>query len=213
MARKEEPRFQKRPEDRPGELLEAALAAFSEGGYRATTLTEIAARAGVSKGTVYLYFRSKEDLLQQALTYYLEPASRKSAERLEEVPGSSTARLTALLRKLWNVSQDPEWARIYHLVSGEIAAEHPAAFETWAATGPVRMWRIVEQVVEEGQRSGEFRDDIVAAHVVPVLITGLFQQGYFQAHTVVGRLAPVDPEEMFEALLRVFLGGLIPPRR
>lgn len=213
MARSDEPRFQKRPDDRPGELLEAALAAFSEGGYRATSLAEVAARAGVSKGTIYLYFRNKEDLLLQALTFYLDTASRRSVEHVEVEPGSYAAKLAALLRKFWRVSQDPEWARVYRLVSGEIAAEHPAVFRRWAEAGAARLWQIAEQLVVEGQRTGEFRDDIVAAHVVPVLITGLVQQGYFQAHTVVGELAPVDPDEMFESVLRVFLHGITPPPR
>ena len=59
-----DPRWRRRPEDRPHQLIDAALDVFSEYGYSAAKLDDIAHRAGVSKGTIYLYFASKEELFK-----------------------------------------------------------------------------------------------------------------------------------------------------
>ena len=58
------PRWERRKEARPAELLAAALELFVEKGYAGTRLDDVAQRAGVSKGTLYLYFENKEDLFK-----------------------------------------------------------------------------------------------------------------------------------------------------
>ena len=68
-----EPRFQRRKEDRPAEITQAALAAFAENGYAATKVDEVAKRAGVSKGLLYVYFKTKEDLFKAVIRSFLSP--------------------------------------------------------------------------------------------------------------------------------------------
>jgi AcrR family transcriptional regulator len=68
-----EPRFRRRKEDRPQEITEAALAAFAEKGYAATRVDEVARRAGVSKGLLYLYFKTKEDLFKAVIRSFVVP--------------------------------------------------------------------------------------------------------------------------------------------
>ena len=63
------PRWERKAEERPEALFEAAITVFSDRGYRATRLEEVAEAAGVSKGTVYRYFLNKEDLLEKALDH------------------------------------------------------------------------------------------------------------------------------------------------
>ena len=58
------PKRERRKQQRPGELLEAALDLFVEKGFAATKSEEVAAKAGVSKGTLFLYFPSKEELFK-----------------------------------------------------------------------------------------------------------------------------------------------------
>lgn len=62
------PKRERRKEARPGELLDAALDLFVEKGFAATRAEEVAARAGVSKGTLFLYFQSKEELFKAVIT-------------------------------------------------------------------------------------------------------------------------------------------------
>jgi len=59
----------RRKQERPGELLEAALDLFVEKGYAATRVEEVAARAGVSKGTLFLYFASKQELFKAVVRH------------------------------------------------------------------------------------------------------------------------------------------------
>jgi AcrR family transcriptional regulator len=74
-------RWRRRREARPQELLEAALSVFAEKGFTAARLDEIAARAGVSKGTLYLYFPSKEALLEALIDAAILPRIER-VERL-----------------------------------------------------------------------------------------------------------------------------------
>jgi AcrR family transcriptional regulator len=202
--------FQKRPQERREELLTAALEVFAEQGYGATHLEEVAARAGVSKGTIYLYFRDKEDLLVQALSRYLDLGYQLSVERLAAVEGTSAQRLEALLRKLWDAAQDPAFALVYRFLTSEIAARHPEVFRVWIDRGLVPMWELLAGIVREGQASGEFRKDVGARELVRVLATGLIHQAYFEAHTLVGEQAPADRQGIAESAVRVFLRGLKP---
>src|SRR5262245_40274244 len=74
-------RWQRRKENRPAELLDAALNEFFEKGFAAARLEDIAARAGVSKGTIYLYFDSKEDVFE-ALVRAIPQANVETARAL-----------------------------------------------------------------------------------------------------------------------------------
>ena len=68
-----EPRFRRRKEDRPQEITEAALHAFAEKGYSATRVEEVAQRAGVSKGLLYLYFKTTEELFKAVVRSFVVP--------------------------------------------------------------------------------------------------------------------------------------------
>src|SRR5438094_3816709 len=89
-------RWRRRKESRPGELLHAALACFRERGFAATRLEDVAARAGVTKGTIYLYYTGKEELFKAVMHGEMIP----NIERLEAAvaePGSGAAQLERLL--------------------------------------------------------------------------------------------------------------------
>ncbi len=79
-----EPRFQRRKEDRPAEITRAALAAFAENGYAATKVDEVAKRAGVSKGLLYLYFKTKEDLFKAVIRSFISPRIDALIENIEQ---------------------------------------------------------------------------------------------------------------------------------
>ena len=86
---------QRRKEARPQELLDAALDLFVEKGYAATRSEEVALRAGVSKGTLYLYYPSKEELLKEVIrTNVVEPDRRRAPTSSAQFEGT-TAELLA----------------------------------------------------------------------------------------------------------------------
>src|SRR3954447_15849721 len=81
--KKSQPRWKRRAEDRPREICAAALEVFAEKGFAAAKLDEIARRAGVSKGTLYLYFKDKEDLFRAVIRDTAAPNIAAIRERVE----------------------------------------------------------------------------------------------------------------------------------
>ena len=79
-----EPRVQRRKEDRPAEITAAALAAFAENGYAATRVDDVAKRAGVSKGLLYLYFKTKEELFKAVIRSFISPRIDALISNVEE---------------------------------------------------------------------------------------------------------------------------------
>src|SRR6266498_3151717 len=82
-------RWRRMPEARPADILKAALDAFVENGFAATRLEDVAQRAGVSKGTLYLYFENKEALFKAAVRENILPYLERAEHRFETFRGSS----------------------------------------------------------------------------------------------------------------------------
>src|ERR671927_705925 len=93
-------RWRRRKDARPGEILAAALSCFAERGFAATRLDEVAARAGVTKGTVYLYFPSKEELFKAVVREALVPNIRRF-EELAAAPSDSPAMVLRHIILAW----------------------------------------------------------------------------------------------------------------
>ena len=96
MEQRSPTRWRRRKEARPDEILAAALASFAERGFAATRLEDVAARAGISKGTLYLYFRSKEELFKAVVRATLVP----NLERVEALAASFEGPSALLLERL-----------------------------------------------------------------------------------------------------------------
>src|SRR3954471_19692340 len=92
---------ERRKEARPGELLDAALALFVEKGFTATRSEEVAARAGVSKGTLYLYYPSKEELFKAVVRHNLSNLIAEGIELADSFEGSSSELLVLLMQTWW----------------------------------------------------------------------------------------------------------------
>ena len=85
------PRFQRRKEDRPAEITEAAMHTFAEKGYASTRVEEVARRAGVSKGLLYLYFKTKEDLFKAVIRSFVSPRLDALIDMIETTELSAEA--------------------------------------------------------------------------------------------------------------------------
>jgi len=77
------PKFRRRAKARPDEVLDAALDLFMEKGFAATKVEEVAQRAGISKGTIYLYFPSKEALMEGLIKRALSPIALKAVSAID----------------------------------------------------------------------------------------------------------------------------------
>src|SRR6266853_2784518 len=101
VKRRSKSRRERRKESRPSELLAAALELFVERGFAATRLDEVAARAGVSKGTLYLYFSSKEELFKAVIRSGIVPLIERGERLLEEHQGPAHELMRQIVFAWW----------------------------------------------------------------------------------------------------------------
>src|SRR5689334_14498561 len=151
-------RWVRRPDDRPNEILDAALAVFAERGYRNTTLEHVGEVAGVTKGAIYHYFTNKEDLLLRAIEHRREESFGRTEELLRDQTAPVSTRLRLVVRR-WFGSISKERLAVVTLLLQGIAHEVPDAFRKWLTGGPMAATRVIATLVREGQTRGEFRAD------------------------------------------------------
>ena len=147
---------ERRKEARPGELLDAALALFVEKGFAATRVEEVAARAGVSKGTLFLYFPSKEDLFKAVVRENIAGRFTEWNEELEAFDGSSAELVRYCMQSWWERIGMTAASGITKLVMSE-AGMFPeiAAFYQQEVIGPGH--DLLKRVLQRGIDRGEFR--------------------------------------------------------
>lgn len=156
-SEKQEPRWERRKESRPGELIQSALDVFVEKGYAATRLDEVAKRAGVSKGTVYLYFTNKEELFK-AVVRDTVVATIDTAQSVVDNHNGSVADLVRKLMRTWwdNLGATPVSA-IPKIIVSE-AGNFPEIAKFYHEEVLRRGERMSVPVIQRGIESGEFRD-------------------------------------------------------
>jgi AcrR family transcriptional regulator len=160
---KAKPRWQRRKEARPGEIVAAALEVFADHGFATTTLAEVARRAGVTKGTVYLYFDSKEALLKSVVRETIVPAIAQGEALAESFTGSAGDLLSQLIRDFWRFLSESPASGLPKLMVAE-AANFPELARFYYHEVVSRGQRLFGGVLERGIKSGEFRPvDVVAA--------------------------------------------------
>jgi AcrR family transcriptional regulator len=177
-------RWRRRKTARPAEILAAARASFAERGFAATRLDDVAARAGVTKGTLYLYFDSKEALFKAVVRQELVP----SLERAEALVAGSAAPSLDLLEQLVR-----DFARIIASPLGAIpklvlteAGNFPDLarfYRTEVVDRGKALWR---KVIERGVAAGELRaadvESTVTCIVAPLLLAALWHHS-FERHS------------------------------
>lgn len=179
-----EPRWQRRKEARPAELLAAALEIFVERGYAGTRLDDVAARAGVSKGTLYLYYANKEELFKAVVRVGLVSPLTRARELVDHASGTSVDLLRTFVRGWWEKIGASSHSGIQKLMIAE-AANFPeiARFyiEEVLLPGQATMARIIERGIERG----EFRpvDPAQVAHLMaaPFLMISVWRHGFGHA--------------------------------
>jgi AcrR family transcriptional regulator len=205
-------RWERRPDDRPHEILDAALKVFAERGYRNTRLEDIGEAAGVTKGAIYHYFANKEELLLRAIDHRREEAFGRIEEVLRDKNAPVSTRLRLVVRRWFGSVPEERLAVVTLLVQG-IAHEAPDAFRRWLAGGPTASAKLIASLVREGQARGEYRTDADADVAARMLISGLLQQTVWQQYvTDVPGLA-VSQDRLVDSALELFLHSLRPMGR
>jgi AcrR family transcriptional regulator len=164
-----EPRWRRLPEERPKQILEAALAVFAERGLAAARLDDIAKRAGVSKGTIYLYFANKEELFRGVVRSTVIAFIERGEAYFESERDPERA-LEMWMEGHWSWIRSATFPAMHRLVASELR-DFPdlAAFYATEVVG--RAQRLVCDILERGMDVGVFRrmDPLVAARMLSAL--------------------------------------------
>ncbi|MFN0306241.1 MAG: TetR/AcrR family transcriptional regulator [Burkholderiales bacterium] len=203
------PRWERRKDARPSELAQAALEVFIDKGFAATRLDDVAARAGVSKGTLYLYFDSKDALFKEVVRGAIVPALDEAEQLIARFEGSASELLRKFTFGMWNVVLSGPAGGIPKLMLAE-AKNFPEIADFYYEAVVKRASALVRNAIDRGIRTGEFRPVNVdhAAHVLiaPVVMLAVSR------HSVdfCGR-ENRDPNTYIETHLDIALAGLRAP--
>ena len=200
---------ERRKEARPGELLDAALDLFVEKGFAATKSEEVAARAGVSKGTLFLYFQSKEELLKAVVRENISGRFKEWNEEFLTFEGSSAEMITYCMNVWWDRVGATKASGITKLMMSE-AKNFPeiAAFyqQEVIAPGQTLIRRILQRGIDRGEIKPVDLDYAVFTIVAPMmfLILSKHSPGICAPMTLA-----MDPKKYIETQLGAILNGLI----
>jgi AcrR family transcriptional regulator len=205
------PARQRRKQARPQELLEAALALFVEKGFAAARTDEVAHRAGVSKGTLYLYYPSKEELFKAVVRHNLSALIAEGIETLAAYPGSTAELLRYVIHTWWERVGDTQAGGIHKVILAE-ARNFPEIAAFYAAEVIEPAHRLFQGIVERGIARGEFRAlpvaDVAHAMIAPMIFLALHRHS-IGACCPPGTPAP-DPKALLDTHVELLLHGLSP---
>jgi AcrR family transcriptional regulator len=150
------PKFRRRAEARPDEVLDAALELFLERGFAATRVEDIARRAGLSKGTVYLYFPSKEAVLEGLVRRAIIPIADTALEALRNYEGDPRIVIGTVIRMLGHRFSDPRIIAIPKVVFREVLG-FPHLAEMYRVEVLDKVIPVVTGLIRKGVEQGYLR--------------------------------------------------------
>ena len=211
MASTRPPR-QRLKDIRPQQLLDAALSLFVEKGFAATRSEEVASAAGVSKGTLYLYYPSKEELFKAVVRQNISKLISQGGEAVAAFEGSTAELLVMLLDIWWDRVDDSDAGGLHKVVLAEVR-NFPELAQFYADEVILPAHRLFEGVVQRGIDRGEFRpvELVPVAHALmaPMIFLMLHKHS-FGACSVHG--PDVDPKATLRAHADLMLHGLMRDR-
>jgi AcrR family transcriptional regulator len=204
------PKFRRRAEARPDEVLDAALKLFIERGFAATRVEDIAAQAGLSKGAVYLYFPSKEAILEGLVQRAVLPVANSALGVLQNYSGDPRPVIAAALKIVAVRLNDPKLIAIPRLLIREMI-NFPELAQMYREQVIDRVVPAVEMLVRNGIRDGYFRPldpELTLRSIIGPII----------AHVMIAELFGLTPkggleiERLVDNHLSILFDGLSAPK-
>lgn len=189
----------------PEELLRVALEIFVRDGYAGAKLDEIARGAQVAKGTIYLYFPSKQDLFKAVVRRFVVPSIASFKKDVAEHQGSMADFLQVQLVRFWMHIMHSDLCSVVRLVFTE-GSRFPEVAELYYQEAVVRGLEVFGDILKIGVKNGEFRED-PSLHqpqilIAPVLTALFWQSLYKKSH-------PIDDELYLKTFADLLLHGLV----
>ena len=198
----------RRKEARPGELLDAALDLFVAKGFAATRVEEVAAKAGVSKGTLFLYFKSKEELFEAVVRETIGNQINQGLAEIQTFEGATTDMLKFAMFAWWERVGNTKASGISKLVMSE-ASNFPALANFYQETvvKPGRL--LIQTILQRGIDRGEFRALNMDYAVYSVLAPVMFLTMWKHSWGTCSMDAPLDPKSYLDSQADIIVNGIL----
>jgi AcrR family transcriptional regulator len=200
------PRWERRKEARPAELLAAALELFVERGYAGTRLDDVATRAGVSKGTLYLYFENKEELFKAVVRESVVARISETAGQIERFEGPSAVLLEHIVRRWWTEYGDTTAGGISKLMMAE--SNNFPEIARFFLEEVIEPWHaLLGSAIRRGIERGEFRR-VDVEMTVHTLAASLVMLSLWKCSFGPCSQRPIDHAAYIDATLDTYLASL-----
>ena len=199
-------RWQRRKEDRPAEILTAALRLFADKGFALTKLNDVAKEAGVSKGTLYLYFDGKEALFKAVINEYVLPQIAKAEEQADKYSGS-ISELMFELQETWRINVlETELSGISKIMMAE-ASNFPELAQFYLENVIHRTRNFVAKLIRIGIERNEFiscnSEYAARTFLTPLVFSAVWK------HSLAPFEKEYDIKEYLKSNLDIFLRGIL----
>src|SRR3974390_2326526 len=199
-------RWRRRKDARPTEILEAALAVFAERGFASTRMDEIAQRAGVTKGTIYLYFESKEAVFRALVTEQIGTAISRLADEVKNYDGAAADLLRLILRAIGHFICHTDRAVLPKIILAE-AGNFPSILEFYRREIIDKGISLLQSVIARVTARGEFRD-VPIEHAARLCFAPFLLGALWRATFASFDRTPYDLDALIELHIDVLLRGL-----
>lgn len=205
MAAGNSKRWERRKDARPAELVAAALDLFVERGFKATRMDDVAARAGVTKGTLYLYFKNKEELLAAVIRENVLPNLARVEQLLETHQGPIADIIPKIVQFWWTNVGSTRLGGLPKLIFSEAAnfPELAKIFMDVFTRGQIMLTHLIQRGID----AGEFRPCdpryVARLMIAPVVFLTIWNRS-MAAHEP----APLDDLQYVATHVDLLLNGL-----
>jgi AcrR family transcriptional regulator len=162
-------------------IIQESIRLFLANGFRGTSVKEITEAAGIGRGTLYWYFKSKDDILISIFEKWETAFVDGLRKAVNDLDGNFTAKYKAFHKFSTEFARDQrELAIVFNTLLNEIVGSHSSA-ETAVKAVHERYWRILEGMLEDGKKEGTVRKDVdslLYAHVIAASHTGMLVQWF-----------------------------------
>jgi AcrR family transcriptional regulator len=200
-------RWRRRAEARPAEIVQAAYQVFSEKGFAAARLDDIAARAGVSKGALYLYFETKQDIFEAVVKDAVAPNLGAIESLTETFPGTFEQLIRLMIPRVALLAEASNMGKVVKMVIGE-SGNFPEIARIWHDDVVARGIGLLTNLIKRAQDRGEVRPgdprDYALSIAGPVLAAVIFRETFVPVGA-----KPFDIPALMNQHLDLVLPGLL----
>ena len=201
--------WSRRKQARPGEILDAALAVFAEKGFAAARMEDIAAKAGVTKGTIYLYFQNKEDVFKSLARQSIGVTLTSAAQQAANFDGPVRDFLSAFFGAVAAMIGNSDKAVLPKIIIGE-SGNFPELARFWRSEVIDKAMAMMTSVLRRGVERGEVRGDLPLEHVARLCAAPILMCIIWRTTFAASDPTPFDYQKFLSTHVDVLMNGLKP---